>query len=527
MKSYDEIAKNVFQRRDEYEEKKYHREAVHGHAHIVFYAAVLLAILILSAWAGASVLRPDPEEFTALEDPTVTGEEETSTEVLPVIVEETTYYRVTENGGLYGYVVFDKNGNTVRTEENLTRQPSFEILDDGFLQIRTQTGSSIATNAFVYYDIENDVFSDVFPCVFDECNGRVVYVTDNKVIVQDILDKNVFYLEITSFREEFAPVAFPFRDVEFINDGASICVKYRAGSDYADQTEYFGMDGRSEIWRELSEGFIPLEEIGEFYPAEYVEEEGGAMMSRGDINSYLSREVFEKFLAGCSGGEVSYIRIGDYYPTEEIERIIYDLVYDGETYIIRWLDNGTEIIKEYKYMMHYTGQQDSEWGAFDYYERYVLTNEETPTWEQILSSGTDHCVVYCDLTTEPWRPEIPENLTKAVLEYEGQEYVSVTDRESLDNIYELFTAAEVLSGEPKTHSIGMSLNLILTGENGETLLIELDPDGDLCRIEGQYCFYGEYDEPSYVFKLWEYLGITRWPVDYLNRNILAGSGEIE
>lgn len=513
MKSYDEIAKNVFQRRDEYEEKKYHREAVHGHAHIVFYAAVLMAILILSAWAGASVLRPDPEEFTALEDPTVTGEEETSTDTPPVIVEETTYYRVTENGGLYGYVVFDKNGNTVRTEENLTRQPSFEILDDGFLQIRTQAGTGIATSACVYYDIENDVFSEVFPCVFDEYNGRVVYVTDNKVIVQDILDKNVFYLEISSFREEFAPVAFPFRDVEFINDGASICVKYRAGSDYADQTEYFGMDGRSEIWRELSEGFIPLEEIGESYPGECIEEAGGTLMFRGNVSSHFSVEAFEKFLAGCNSGEVSYIRIGDYNPTEEIKRIIYDLVYDGETYIIRWLDNGTEIIKEYKYMMHYTGQQDSEWGAFDYYERYVLTNEETPTWEQILSSGTDHCVVYCDLTTEPWRPEIPENLTKAVLEYEGQEYITITDQETLRNLYDLYRNFGRIDYTVETHNIGLGLNLVLTDENGETLTIELDYMYECCMIDGEFYDYCAYDD-LYMEKLWEYLGITQWPMEF-------------
>ena len=43
------------------------------------------------------------------------------------------------------------------------------------------------------------------------------------------------------------------------------------------------------------------------------------------------------------------------------------------------------------------------------------------------------------------------------------------------------------------------------------MTVELDPDNDLCRIYGEYVFYGAPDEPCYILKLWEYLGLQAWP----------------
>ena len=69
----------------------------------------------------------------------------------------------------------------------------------------------------------------------------------------------------------------------------------------------------------------------------------------------------------------------------------------------------------------------------------------------------------------------------------------------------------------KTHSVGVGLKLIFnTNEagfatgNGD-FVIELDPDSDICRINGEYVWYGKADEPEYTYKLWDYLGITQWP----------------
>ena len=99
----------------------------------------------------------------------------------------------------------------------------------------------------------------------------------------------------------------------------------------------------------------------------------------------------------------------------------------------------------------------------------------------------------------------------AVLEFEGEALVTTTDFDRLEKLYLLFTEAEFLGYEPKTHSIGLGLNLVLTTQDGETITIELDPDNDLCRIDGEYISYGRPDEPCYIEKLWYYLGIAAWP----------------
>ena len=88
--------------------------------------------------------------------------------------------------------------------------------------------------------------------------------------------------------------------------------------------------------------------------------------------------------------------------------------------------------------------------------------------------------------------------------------VTITDSERLEKLVLLFENAEYLGYEPKTHSIGVGLNLIFTIRD-EDFVIELDPDSDLCRINGEYVWYGKPDEPDYILKLWEYLGITQWP----------------
>ena len=100
---------------------------------------------------------------------------------------------------------------------------------------------------------------------------------------------------------------------------------------------------------------------------------------------------------------------------------------------------------------------------------------------------------------------------RAVLEFEGQPLVTVTDFDRLEKLWILFSDGELLGYEPKTHSVGVGLHLILTFQSGESMTIELDPDDDICRIDGEFVFYGAYDEPSYVLKLWYYLDIPQWP----------------
>ena len=268
----------------------------------------------------------------------------------------------------------------------------------------------------------------------------------------------------------------------------------------------------AEIFADMMAGFTPFDEIPEMYPSDYVAEEGGIPMDYGDVYE-PGTEVIQEFVERSQNGEAAYARIGD-YNTGGKTRTIYDMIYDGEVYWIRWMENGTVMVEEYKYLVYYEGQEESrsEYGDHDEFERYVLVNDDTLTWEEVGEAA--HKVVYSNVTTYKKKAQILQEPVKAVLEFGGRAYVTVTDANRLQDIYDLFANAEVIGYEPKTHSIGMGLNLILTNQAGETQVIELDPDDDLCRIDGEYYHYGVYDEPSYIDKLWECLGITKWPVDF-------------
>ena len=107
--------------------------------------------------------------------------------------------------------------------------------------------------------------------------------------------------------------------------------------------------------------------------------------------------------------------------------------------------------------------------------------------------------------------KLPENLTRAVLEFEGEPMVTVTDADQLAGIYQLFEGADVLGYTPKTDGTGVQLHLILTFDGWLDVTIDLDAGRDVCRIDGEYVFYGAFDEPDYIEKLWNYLGISAWP----------------
>ena len=149
----------------------------------------------------------------------------------------------------------------------------------------------------------------------------------------------------------------------------------------------------------------------------------------------------------------------------------------------------------------------------------MLVNDNSVSWQQIWESlissqygaSIDHWTICSDYIYYTKHPDLPDKPNYAILEFMDEGLVTVTDFDRLEKIWILFSEAEFLGYEPKTHSIGVGLNLIITSQNGEAITIELDPTSDICRINGEYVWYGKADEPEYTYKLWDYLGITQWP----------------
>lgn len=256
---------------------------------------------------------------------------------------------------------------------------------------------------------------------------------------------------------------------------------------------------------------IPLEELPEKYSGEQAMIDGCFVSTDGAARE--NKDLFHKFVQDSWQGTPGFIRIVDWHYGDTSYYVAYDLEYDGSMYTLKWIEDGKLRSREFPYIRYFFGDDENM-----SYEHYVLIHDEMidrNLWGDMIASHesiySDHMTVYSDYTYLPKALQIPVDLDKAVLEFDGKELVSTTDFDRLEKLYLLFTEAELLGYEPKTHSVGVGLNLILTSQSGETITIELDPDDDICRINGEYVFYGAYDEPSYVEKLWYYLGITAWP----------------
>lgn len=271
--------------------------------------------------------------------------------------------------------------------------------------------------------------------------------------------------------------------------------------------------GHFTLPNDIQTGLIPLEDLPKKYSAEQAMIDGCFVQTDGAARE--NKELFHQFVEASRAGVPAIIRIVNWYYGDDPYCEVYDLEYDGTLYTISWIADGQRHVRQFPYLRHFTAVTGEENIACDH---YVLVHDDQITWNvwgDLIGSHAatymDHMTVYSDYTYPTKKPQLPSNLRKAALEFEGIELVSTTDFDRLEKIWLLFSEAEFLGYEPKTHSIGVGLNLILYTQSGETVTIELDPDDDLCRIQEEFVFYGAPDEPSYIEKLWYYLDIERWP----------------
>lgn len=276
--------------------------------------------------------------------------------------------------------------------------------------------------------------------------------------------------------------------------------------------------GEFSIPGSIRTGPVPLQELPEKYAAEEAMLDGCFVQRNGTAND--NKELFHEFVSRSHFGEPGFIRIVNWDYGEESVCNVYDLAFDGSAYTFTWLENGEPESMTFKYLKHFTGEKEVESAAYDSYEHYVLVNDNALTWTDIWRSiyapspedvNISFMTVYSDYIKHPVAVKLPENLTRAVLEFEGEPMVTVTDADQLAGIYQLFEGADVLGYTPKTDGTGVQLHLILTFDGWLDVTIDLDAGRDVCRIDGEYVFYGAFDEPDYIEKLWNYLGISAWP----------------
>ena len=152
------------------------------------------------------------------------------------------------------------------------------------------------------------------------------------------------------------------------------------------------------------------------------------------------------------------IRIVNWFYGDDSHWNAMDLSYDGSKYTIKhqYSIDGKDTYT-FQYLKHFEGVFD-ETSAYSY---FVLTNDDSLTWKEVEADTGDHWTVYSQFTYVPKKPKLPSNPAQAVLEFNGEQLVTTTDFDRLEKIWILFEEAELLGYEPKTHSVGVGLNLIL------------------------------------------------------------------
>ena len=169
---------------------------------------------------------------------------------------------------------------------------------------------------------------------------------------------------------------------------------------------------------EKDELYIPLEQLSDDYNLIMAKKDMCIVYEDGDITD--GQLIWDEFVNETQKSKPSMVRLVFYYTLgdssqytkESYEEIKddypklfpIDLIYDGDKYSVKSYDEGKLIIREYSYMMKYEGQPNKQ-AIFSEYTYFVLVNDNTVTWGDILSGmyssqsgdAIDHYRVYTDI----------------------------------------------------------------------------------------------------------------------------------
>jgi len=110
----------------------------------------------------------------------------------------------------------------------------------------------------------------------------------------------------------------------------------------------------------------------------------------------------EQFLQATAAGKKAALRMGDYYTLDESRCtpeyyaaakgdypmfFLSDLSYDGGQYTVTSYEDGKKREDAYAYLRRFEGPAESPNASYQSYIRYIVTNHDTASWEEILFSS--------------------------------------------------------------------------------------------------------------------------------------------
>ena len=155
------------------------------------------------------------------------------------IIEKSLHYEIIKSNLLYYCNFCNDKGECVKTDVPFTNVPDVIVVDNDLIRLSYTAGTGVGTQWGYYYDVKENMFSEVFYNIFDQNNGLIVYSDQYKVVIRDIFDKTKYYKEFSNFQYEFSDTVEPFVDIEFSNQGRNIKVTYLSGIYYQEKVEMF------------------------------------------------------------------------------------------------------------------------------------------------------------------------------------------------------------------------------------------------------------------------------------------------
>ena len=156
-----------------------------------------------------------------------------------------------------------------------------------------------------------------------------------------------------------------------------------------------------------------------------VKRDGFVVMENGDVS--VGQELWSAFYEATRAGTPASVKLATYHTLEHQNvsdeylaehgdeyPVIYlaELSFDGKVYTYRSLngqDGVTGFTRTYEYLMRYEDVPKSETATFESCERYVLTHDDTVTYDRLqyglyssqLGDYIDHFEVYSDYQFKP------------------------------------------------------------------------------------------------------------------------------
>lgn len=145
----------------------------------------------------------------------------------------------TKTLGLYEYVIYDKNGNTLKSDTS--NKTPYLFYDNGIVHFWMQTGTGTLTRWATFYDVERGLISPEYYGQTDYF-GDMVSATDHSQVVIYEMFTGMEICRFTEFEKPLSDAMENIRSAYFSKDGSKIIVEYLTADDEI-ATESFDING--------------------------------------------------------------------------------------------------------------------------------------------------------------------------------------------------------------------------------------------------------------------------------------------